>query len=102
MYKAIGRSAEDRINWKSPVVTFTSSTQSLARILIDIALVKRVVSFMQRFRGDRLWISKHCFFQVILTECNDSDTRVPLGFMLSKIVTESLHLANQNYFARAV
>ena len=41
-------------------------------------------------------------FPAILAECSGSDTRVPLGFMLSKIVTESLHLANQNYFARAV
>ena len=58
---------------------------------------------MKRFWGHKLRISKHWFHPAILAECNGSVTRVPLGYLLNKIVvTKPLHLANQNYFAPAV
>ena len=38
-------------------------------------------------------------FPAIYAKCNGSDTRAPLGFMLSEFVaTEPVHLNNQNYF----
>ena len=42
-------------------------------------------------------------FPAILIKCNRCDTRDFIGFMLSElVVTQRLHLANQNYFARSV
>ena len=42
-------------------------------------------------------------FPAILVKCYSYDTRAPLGFMLSEfVVTQPLHLTNQNCFARAV